>query len=186
MTIHAGLLVALLITTTMAAWFGTFVIVPSVMVSRYRYALWKMRDDIVLDLARGKLEPSPCLFQLLDDIEVRIAHAHEMRMLHVLGAVRFAVRHEERLARVELDVPPADAERISGWRNSMRRADVIAVFTTSVTGVAVAFCIGLVAAASRLLLRRPAGLRARVADEYQEAADEISWPHRDRDLAAFV
>jgi hypothetical protein len=79
-----ALLTLILIALALFSWASITKIVPSYATSRYRYRLWRLRDDLSDDIRRGKFDQEDGPRKVLAFIDLAIEDAEDLSALNMI------------------------------------------------------------------------------------------------------
>lgn len=137
--------------------------------SRYRNALWIIRDHLVDDLRTGRVQTSPGSERLLDLVETHINIAGRHTLADSLLAVAIYKSPDTPSIYDEVlgtEVPLADRTRLTGYLQSLRDASVKHLSWASVSGWTVFPIFRLLVLVVRARLRRqPERIHAQLIKE---------------------
>lgn len=95
-------------------WLAFFFLIPQIMTSLYRYHLWKLRDEVVDDVALCLLPENPAVTAFISRTEQTIQNADLVSLRHFLLISPFRGRVEE--DSDEILPNPEQQARLTGYR----------------------------------------------------------------------
>lgn len=171
-----ALLAAIMIGWALFTWAALIKIIPSCATSRFRYLLWKMRDDLVDEIRHGQYENVDQARRLVTEIEVAITHATELSVANVVLVTRFFKNVEmPRNLLLDLDaLSSSDRQRLQPKQEVLYREMTWHLLIRKMSGWPVFVFLSVVALFSALFTELRSGIsRSSTKRVYRDTKQQV-------------